>query len=259
METIVEQNRMVYEDFAPLFGAWAEKFKPFIEGEEMFKIYQRIKADAERERIFPSFENVFKVFQLTKMEDIKVVIYLGDPYPRTYKGGIIPQATGIPMSCDNSPDGKLQPSLENFYNAMNAELETKVRRSKSLEYLLEQGVLLMNTDLTVKANKTGSHEGLWAPFQQYFLQEVMFGTTGIIYALLGDSSRAVEGYINPLGNYILGGKKDKIDHPVAASYHGGEWDSKGLFTKINKILRSNKHGEIYWDRALLEAINELPF
>ena len=258
METAIEKKQMNYEDFEPLFGSWAGRFKPFIESEDMYNIYQRIKADAERERVFPKFENVFKVFQLTKFEDIKVVIYLGDPYPRVYKDGT-PQATGIPMSCDNSADGKLQPSLENFYNAISAEFETKVKKSKSLEYLLEQGVLLMNTDLTVKANKTGSHEGLWEPFQKYFLQEVMFGTTGIVYALLGDASRAMEGYINPLGNYILGGKKDKIDHPVAASYHGGEWDSKGMFKKINRILKDNNKYEIFWDRTVWDEIKDLPF
>lgn len=251
-------EKMNFEEFSPLFGAWAERFKPFIESKEFYDIYQRVKSDAQRERIFPSSDKVFRVFQMTKFEDIKVVMYLGDPYPRLYKGGI-PQATGIPMDCGNSPDGKLQPSLENFYRAMDIEFNDTVRRSKTLEYLLEQGVLLMNTDLTVKINKSSSHEGVWAEFQKYFLQEVMFGTTGIIYVLLGDVSRALEKYINPLGNYILGGKKDKIDHPVAASYHGGDWESKGLFTKINKILKVNNNEEIYWDRSVYEAVKELPF
>lgn len=258
MEIATEKKQMNYADFAPLFGTWAARFKPIIESENFYNIYQRIKTDAERERVLPKFENVFRVFQLINYDDVKVVIYLGDPYPRLYKDGT-PQATGIPMSCDNSPDGKLQPSLENFYAAIDKEFETKVRRAKSLDYLLEQGVLLMNTDLTVKKNKTASHEGLWAPFQKFFLEDIMFGTTGIVYVLLGDASRAMEGYINPLGNYILGGKKDKIDHPVAASYHGGEWDSKGTFKKINKLLIDNGKGEIYWDKNLWEAIKELPF
>lgn len=252
---------MNYEDFKPLFGpSWAERFKPFIESKAMFDIYSTIKEDAKTERILPVSANVFRVFQLTRFEDIKVVIYLGDPYPRLYKGGI-PQATGIPMSCDNSPDGKLQPSLEKFYDAINTELQESVRRSPSLEYLLEQGVLLMNTDLTVKKDKTGSHEGLWLPFQEYFLQEVMFGTTGIVYVLLGDVSRGMERYINPLGNYILGGKKDKIDHPVAASYKHSDWNSKGLFTKVNKILASNGQEMILWNPKRWEEIKEmqLPF
>lgn len=251
-------ERMNYEDFKPLFGAWAEKFKPFIEGEEFYKIYQKIKADAKTERILPISDNVFRVFQLTKMDDIKVVIYLGDPYPRTYRGGI-PQATGIPMSCDNSPDGKLQPSLEKFYDAIDAETEDEVQRNKSLQYLLEQGVLLMNTDLTVKKDKSTSHEGYWIKFQEYFLGDIMFGTTGIIYVLLGDVSRAMERYINPLGNYILGGKKDKIEHPVAASYKHTDWDSKGLFKKINRILRDNGKEMIVWDPAQWEVLKEVPF
>ena len=255
-----EIKKMNYEDFEPLFGSWAQRFRPFIESEDFYNIYQRVKTDAERERVFPSFENVFKVFQLTKFEDIKVVIYLGDPYPRVYKDGT-PQATGIPMSCDNTPDGHLQPSLENFYSAMGKELQCSIRRSKSLDYLLEQGVLLMNSDLTVKKNKTGSHEGVWLPFQKYFLEQIMYGTTGIVYVLLGDASRAIEGFINPLGNYILGGKKNKIDHPAAVAYgpSGAEWDSKGIFKKINKILKDNNKDEVFWNKDLWESIKELPF
>ena len=117
----------------------------------------------------------------------------------------------------------------------------------------------MNTDLTVKKDKSGSHEGYWIEFQKYFLSEIMFNTTGIVYVLLGDVSRAMEGFINPLGNYILGGKKDKITHPVFADYKHTDWDSRGLFKKVNRILADNGKEMIVWDPKVWEEVKELPF
>jgi uracil DNA glycosylase len=132
-----------------------------------------------------------------------------DPYCRRYRDGKL-QATGIPMDCSNSPDGKLQPSLTKFYDTMSKELGHKVQYSPSLKYLLEQGCMLLNSDLTVKLNKTQSHEGLWRPFMKYFFEEILTSYPGMIYVLAGKASQALERYINPLGNYIF-----KVEHPAA--------------------------------------------
>lgn len=242
------ENRMDYDDFKEDFGSWANDFKTFIESEEFFKIYQKLKADAEKEIIVPKSDSTFRSFKSCPKSSVKVVWYLMDPYPRRYKNKV-PQATGIPMSCDNSPDGKMQPSLELFYNAINDDLKKKVERNLSLEYLCKQGVLLLNTDLTCKLNKTGSHEGLWAPFQKYFLEDIMAKQTGIIYILSGKASLAMEKYIQPLGNYII-----KTEHPAAASHVQREWIHKNVFSTINKIIHQNTGGFIYWDKFEYENV-----
>ena len=246
---------MEYSDFEENFGLWAPQFKPFIESREMFDIYQRLKSDAlypdgrRKETIVPHDSLTFRAFSTTNPERLKVVFYLMDPYPRQYRNRVN-QATGIAMDCSNTPDGKLQPSLTKFYDAIDKELNTKVLRSPSLEYLHEQGVMMLNTDLTCKLNKTGSHEGLWEPFQKYFLEEVLRGKQ-MIFVLCGKASHKIEPYISPFGNTII-----KLDHPAFAERQKTDWNSKGTFNQINKIL-AETGGKIFWDKR--EWDEEVPF
>lgn len=267
------EQKMNFQTFEEPLGDWAPKLKPFIEGREMWELYQKIKADATTQRIVPNSKDTFRAFKVCPPHQVRVIFYLQDPYPRLYKDGT-PQATGIAMDCRYTPDGKkLQPSLEYWYDAIDRYLaspdyvlpegysktETIHRciRTPNLDYLHEQGVMLLNTDLTCKVNKTSSHEGYWEAFQKYLLTEVMYGTTGIIYVLCGKSSHALEQYINPLGNYIF-----KLEHPFAAGHRGDEiWRDEGIFAKINKILKDNngKHYGIWWDKSDWEFYSNPPF
>jgi uracil-DNA glycosylase len=241
-------TKLDFETFKPKLGLWANKFKPFIESKEMWDIMQTIKNDARypdgrrKEVIVPENKDTFRAFSTVNPGNIKVIFYLMDPYPRYYKDGKTMQATGIAMDCSNSPDGKLQPSLENWYDAMDNELGDKVLRSKDLTYLHQQGVMMLNTDLTCKLNKTQSHEGLWEPFQKYFLEQVVGSDTQIIYVLCGKSSERMERYINPFCTIF------KLSHPAAASHTHTDWDSKGVFTKINRIIKDHNGGHIFWDK-----------
>lgn len=69
---------MDFNEFAPLFGPWADRFKPFIESQEMFNIYQRLKADSQKEKVVPSSENVFRAFQTSSPNNLRVIIYAMD-------------------------------------------------------------------------------------------------------------------------------------------------------------------------------------
>lgn len=247
-----QQNKLDYEKFKDKLGAWAPKFKSFIEGEEMWKIYERIREDAQKDMIVPMSKDTFRAFSITNPSDVKVIFYLQDPYPRLYKGGI-PQATGIAMDCSNAPNGKLQPSLELFYYAIDRELDKKVKRSPSLTYLHEQGVMLLNTDLTCKVNKTSSHEGLWTSFHKYFLEEVLQSDTHIIYVLCGKVSQKMARYINPFAKVL------ETEHPAAASHRNGDWNSEGIFRKINQILKENNTQEVFWDKTEWDEFSEPPF
>lgn len=245
------EKRLNWDDFKDQFHeSWHVKIKPAIESEWMFDIYAKLKQDAQKEIIVPNSDSVFTVFKETKFEDVKSIWYLMDPYPRRYKDKT-PQATGVAMDCRNSPDGKIQPSLDIFYGGISADLDKRVTYSPSLSYLGEQGVMLLNTDLTCKLNKTTSHEKLWEPFQKYFLEEVMGRKTGVIYVLAGKSSVRMEKYIFPPGNYIF-----KLEHPVAASHKGTIWDHQGIFTKTNQILQENNDEYIFWNKYDWESIKE---
>lgn len=243
-------SRLDYKDFEPKFGKWAEKFKPFIEGEEMYKIFEKLKEDSKKEIICPESSNTFRAFSASDPDNVHVVWYLMDPYPRRYKDKKL-QATGIPMDCSNSADGRLQPSLQLFYEGIKEDMHYReVDQSPSLQYLLDQGVLLMNTDLTCKLNKTNSHEGLWAPFQRFFLEEIMAKKSGIIYVLSGKVSHAMEKYIYPIGNYII-----KTEHPAAGTHKNMEWKHDNVFSKVDNILRTNGKKVIEWNKAYYD----LPF
>lgn len=236
-----------------MFGQWAELFRPFIESEAMYDIYKKLKEDGKKEVICPGSDSVFRLFATSSPDDVKSIWYLMDPYPRRYKDKTF-QATGIAMDCSNSPDGKLQPSLEKFYDAMSKDVGIKVKRDPRLDYLTNQGVLLANTDLTVKLNKTNSHGRLWEPFQEFFLGEIMGKKTGIIYVLAGKESIRMEKFIQPLGNYIF-----KIEHPAAASHKHTDWDCKHIFTRTNKLLKEHGKKEIMWNRNDWSIFNEPPF
>lgn len=265
-------QRMKFQSFKDAFGDWAKSFKPFIESEEMWKLYQKLKSDAAKDRIVPNSVDTFRVFSSCLMDAVKVVFFLQDPYPKLYRDGT-PQATGIAMDCRNSPDGKIQPSLEFWYDAIDRYLQSKnhellpgysridkppkCERSANLDYLHEQGVMLVNTELTCKLNKTGSHKGYWKEFHKYFLSEVMYSKTGIIYVLCGNQSHSLEEFINPLGNYIF-----KLEHPMAAGHRGDEvWRDNDIFHKINKILVDNNgpDSKIYWDKKEWDFYCNLPF
>lgn len=249
----LEISRLEYESFREKFGGWAPKFKSFIEGKEMWDIMQKIKDDSSREVIVPRSSDTFRALATTSPSNLKVIFFLMDPFPRKYQKTNLLQATGIAMDCSNSPNGKLQPSLEIFYNAVSKELGKKVEYNKSLEYLHEQGVMMFNSDLTCKLNKTQSHEGLWEPFQKYFLETVLGSDTHIIYVLCGKASMKLERYINPFCRIF------KLDHPSSAQYTHTDWDSDGIFLKINRILKDNNMDEVFWDRRDWEDYKIPPF
>lgn len=153
------------------------------------------------------------------------------------------------MDCSNTPDGRIQPSLEIFYRAIEKSYGSMKGCSPSLKYLLEQGVLLLNTELTCKLNKKGSHKGYWDSFQKFFL-EYMSSKTGIVYVLSGEISQSIKGYIQPLGNHIF-----ETEHPAAAARQEREWNCFDIFKRID-LLTGDK---IYWKEEDFVKFNEPPF
>lgn len=255
MTTLEKPLEMLdWESFAPKFHeSWHKKIKPAIESKWMWDIYQTLKKDGQKERIVPDSSNTFRAFLTTDMTKLKCIWVLMDPYPRLYKDGKTPQATGIAMDCSNSPDGTLQPSLELFYDEMQTYVKRKVTRHKSLDYLHEQGVMFLNSDLTCKVNKTQSHEGLWEPFMKYLFEEVLGQDTHLVYVLAGKASQKLEKYINPFCTIF------KVEHPAAAAHKHTSWNSDGVFRKINDIMKDNKVDQIFWDYEEWQDVKELPF
>lgn len=232
---------MNWNNFATFFHeSWHPKIKPFIESEECDEIYRFLKNEGRRgKRIAPISSLTFRAFEETSYDDLKVVMMGMSPY-HTFKDGA-PIADGLLMGC--SITGKLQPSLSQFYNALERELynglNLNMYRDPDLSYLARQGVLLLNASLTTEMNKPGSHAKVWEPFIKYLFENVL-DTCGAPVIFLGKDAAKYQRYVG-LFTYSF-----VISHPASAAYNGGDWDSEGVFTKVNQILKGNNGYEINW-------------
>jgi uracil-DNA glycosylase len=235
---------MNYEKIAPMLGDWALKFKPFIESEEFDKIVKFLKSESrpppegEGKTICPEWTNVFKAFEKTPYKDLKCIFILQDPYPWIKDGKYV--ADGIAMSCSNT--GICQPSLDLFYDGIADDLDEDVPHMPDLSYLAEQGVLFLNTSLTVEVNKPTSHKGIWDPFMDFMINEVVnFYNRGLIYVSLGKNAQITAKAIMPFLHWGF-----EVEHPAAAAHAERKWNHDKIFTKINKILRESNNEQINW-------------
>lgn len=232
---------MNWEKFQDHFDeSWHHKMKPFIESEHCDKIYEHLKKESKRgKQIAPLSHNVFRAFQETRFDNLKVVMIGMCPY-HTFKNGE-PVADGLLMGC--STTGYAQPSLTKFYSGLETELSKGLSlhapKSPNVSYLANQGVLMLNAALTTEMNKAGSHIAIWEPFTRYLLEEVL-ATSGAIYIFLGKDAAKYERYLPPMSWSFT------LSHPASASYKNTEWDTEGVFSKTNEILKQNNGFEIDW-------------
>lgn len=236
---------MIWENFKDSFHeSWHKKMQPWVESEDCDRVYGFLKKESRRgRRIAPLSSDTFRAFKETSFDDLKVVFMGLSPY-HTFRHGV-PVTNGLLMDCSNT--GRLQPSLMNWYDAIERELYNGLNlnlfRDPDLSYLAQQGVLLTNASLTVEMNKPGSHLKIWEGFIQYLLGDVLFGT-GVPIVFLGKEAGKYERWVAPFTH------KFTVSHPASASYADMEWDSEGVFKKINKILKDSNNYEINWMKCM---------
>lgn len=230
---------MQWEKFKDQFHeSWHAKVRPFIESEQCDKIYEFLKKESKRgKKIAPLSSNVFRAFRETSLDNLKVVMMGMCPYHTSIGGEYV--ADGLLMGC--SITGKLQPSLEQFYKAIERELYEDVKHEKTpdVRYLASQGVLMLNAALTTEINKAGSHIALWEPFTRYLFEHVL-DTAGVPIIFLGKDAAKYERYVPPFTWSFT------LSHPASASYKNTDWDTEGVFGKVNKILKDNNNYKIWW-------------
>ena len=240
-----QTSKLDWEIFKSHFHpSWWVKMQPFIESEECFNIYQELKQC--KEAIYPKKDDTWKAFKLTAYNDIKVIFIGMSPFHTTERN--IPVADGLAFSC--SKTNKLSPSLAVLYDALSDDLGKEIKKEPSLEFWAQQGVLLLNTSLTVKAFKPDSHRELWKPFIKYLFMDVLDTVTGIPIVLFGKTAQAdVEKYLFPMSQpYMV------VRHPAFFARNKEKMEHKNLFTWCNKILKQNNKDEIYWD---IDSFNTL--
>jgi uracil-DNA glycosylase len=238
---------MQWEKFKDQFHeSWHSKMQPFIESKECDEIYEFLKKESRRgKKIAPLSSDTFRAFRETPLTDLKVVMMGMCPYHTTVNG--IPVADGLLMGC--SVTNKLQPSLDKFYGALENELanglDLTMSKDPDVRYLAKEGVLMVNAALTTEINKAGSHIALWEPFTKYLFENII-NYTGVPIIFLGKDAAKYKRYTAPMAWTFT------LSHPASAAYKQTDWDSEGVFTKVNTILKQNNGFEIDW-------LDQVPF
>ena len=204
---------------------WEKVLSPYINGLSFDYIVNSLADGVKKGRRFtPKFKDTFNAFIECPYDDLKVVIVGQDPYPQL---GV---ADGIAFSCSNK--GKAEKSLQYINKALGTD-------HTDLKYWSNQGVLLINTALTVEINKIGSHYGLWKSFTEYLFDTLNRHKKDLVFVLMG---RKAEEWAPLLSNM----KIYKVAHPASAAYKGGEWDCKDVFNKVNLELEKQDKTCIEW-------------
>jgi uracil-DNA glycosylase len=212
-------------------------FEPFIEEEWLNRLYpilgnfkktfQTIKFERVTSTIYPDNKNMFKAFKLCPFNDVKVLILGQDPY---YTPGM---ATGLAFGTTNS---KIPPSLKNIKNEVFRCYPKSTSFDYSLESWAKQGVLLLNTALSVRENKPESHLNIWKEFTEYVLSCL---SENVICVLWGRKAQNFESHLEKHFHIL------KSSHPSPLSFKEG-FENCEHFKIINEILRNNGQGEICW-------------
>jgi len=183
--------------------------------------------------IYPPGNKIFSAFNRTSFDQVKVVILGQDPYHG--KG----QAHGL---CFSVPPGiTAPPSLLNIFKELNNDLDIPNPPHGNLESWADQGVLLLNATLTVRANQAGSHQNKgWENFTDAVIKKISENREGLVFLLWGRYAQAKEQLVNDEKHHIL-----KAAHPSPFSAHSGFFGCRH-FSRANEILEEQGITPINW-------------
>ena len=211
-------------------------FEEFLKEEEKKEYFINLKKFVDEEYnnhiCYPKYENIFNALKLTDFDDIKVVILGQDPYHEPN------QAHGLSFSvlCE-----KLPPSLKNIYKEMETDLGVKIQQDGDLTYLAKQGVLLLNTLLTVREHEAFSHKNKgWEIFSDNVIKEINKIDRPIVFILWGAPAQSKSNFLDNPKHLII-----KSNHPSPLSAYRGFFGSKP-FSKTNDFLMKNGIKPIKW-------------
>jgi uracil-DNA glycosylase len=183
--------------------------------------------------VYPPPKFIFRAFELTPFDSVKVVILGQDPYHGPQ------QANGLAFSV--SPNVAIPPSLQNIYKEIARDLHKPMPQTGNLETWAKQGVLLLNATLTVRAHQAGSHQNQgWEIFTDTVVKALSAQKTGLVFMLWGNYAQKKGAVIDAEKHLIL-----KTTHPSPLSAHAG-FLGCGHFSQCNTYLTLNGQEPIDW-------------
>ena len=237
MEQTIDIQEIKDKLYAKLeISGWARILRGFIySGDFDSIILQLIKETQNNKRFTPKLKDIFKAFTECPYEELKVVIVGQDPYPQL---GV---ADGIAFSCSKTM--KEESNLTYIFGAIEDTVYPGEGHSwdPDLKRWSNQGILMLNTALTVEIGKIGSHYHIWKPFTIYLFDMLNTSNNGLVYVYMGKKAQEWIDDVNE-NNYKL-----TCSHPASAAYTGSnKWNCDDVFNKTSKIIKENYNFDLIW-------------
>ena len=216
-------------------GDWQAALKNEFHQPYYAKLYKTIMEEYRTTKVFPPPQDMFNAFEYTPLNDVKVVILGQDPY---HNPG---EAMGLSFSV---PRGiKTPPSLVNIYKEIRSELGYEIPGHGDLSNWAEQGVLLLNTVLSVEQDKPKSHDKFgWQTLTSALVEALSSSRSGLVFMLWGNSAKALQEHIADNRHTIIASSHPS---PIGGSCNKGFFGSRP-FSRANAALREQGFAAIDW-------------
>ncbi len=219
---------------AAINNDWLDSIESEFKKEYYKNLYSFVKSEYATHTIYPPSEDIFNAFHFTPLSKVKVLLLGQDPYHN------VNQAHGLSFSV--LPQQKdIPPSLQNIYKELNTDLGCYIPNNGYLKKWADQGVLLLNTVLTVRAHQANSHQGKgWEQFTDEIIRAVNEQDRPVVYFLWGKPAQSKIKMLNNDKHLVL-----TAPHPSPLSAYRGFFGCKH-FSKANDFLQKNGLEPIDW-------------
>lgn len=212
-------------------GKWAKV--PVFQSDHFKVTGMYIAEQREKEIVYPEREDVFRAFELTQPDNVKVVILGQDPY---HDGN----ATGLAFECGKKPSSSWSKIIEKYREDVPVKFEAELTYGRGLDRWAVQGVLLLNTALTVRKGEPGCHAEPWKEFTRKIMKFLIDDPSPKVFLLWGKYAQTYVPAIKAPHVYF------KAEHPAAAIYNHRKWEADAPFSRTNIFLKSKGLTQINW-------------
>ncbi len=217
----------------PISGSWEQALKGEFSKDYYRQLFVKIREEYQTRTIYPPADDIFNAFHFTPLEDVKVVILGQDPY---HEPG---QAHGLCFSV--KPHVQIPPSLVNIYKELEDDLGCYIPNNGYLEKWARQGILMLNTVLTVRAHQANSHKDIgWEQFTDAAIRVLADQDRPMVFVLWGKPAQRKKEMIYNPKHLVL-----ESAHPSPLSAYRGFFGSRP-FSRINEYLKINGLTPIDW-------------
>lgn len=213
--------------------SWKNELSNEFEQEYFGKLNAFVRKEYQTQTVYPAGNNIFRAFDRCNFDDVKVVILGQDPYhgPNQANGLCFSVKEGIPFP----------PSLVNIFKEIKDDIGKEIPPHGSLDRWADQGVLLLNATLTVRAHEAGSHQNKgWETFTDAVIHRLASQRKGIVYMLWGSYAQKKAAFVSSADNLIL-----KAPHPSPLSSYRGFFGCQH-FSQANAYLEEKGLSKIEW-------------